>query len=234
MIPANQVVGHTAGVAGVQQFLHRPRLVALLHAAFQLVAAGAEAGPSEKVGHQGDVFVAHFRPLTQGFLRPHEKTGLNSVLGVGSIPILCFGRRRLCEPLAVGFGVQPALVPSHPPLPFSSHSSLNPFPSVIFVKECEYHNYVHHHNAIGRDYGDAPSFIPERGVPSYGEYGLRPRISGSDEHPYCISAGQTANPTKAAVWREKIAKNNFRHLSGTLQTETRRSGSGVDITSQPS
>ena len=41
-----------------------------------------------------------------------------------------------------------------------------------------------------------------------------------------------AKPTKAPVWREKMAKKSFRHLSGTLQIETRRSGSGVAITQE--
>ena len=40
---------------------------------------------------------------------------------------------------------------------------------------------------------------------------------------------QMAKPIRANVWREKMAKNSLRHLSGTLQIETRRSGAGVDI-----
>ena len=41
-----------------------------------------------------------------------------------------------------------------------------------------------------------------------------------------------ARPIRATVWMEKMAKNSLRHLSGTLQMDTRRSGSGVDNTSQ--
>ena len=57
-------------------------------------------------------------------------------------------------------------------------------------------------------------------------------VSGHESPVMTNTSYQVANPTKAADWREKMAKNSFRHLSGTLQIETRRSGSGVDITSQ--
>ena len=57
-------------------------------------------------------------------------------------------------------------------------------------------------------------------------------VSGQDSPVLTNTSYQTANPIKAAVWMEKMAKNSFRHLSGTLQMDTRRSGSGVDITSQ--
>ena len=59
-------------------------------------------------------------------------------------------------------------------------------------------------------------------------------VSGQESPALTNTSYQTANPINAAVWREKMAKNSFRHLSGTLQIDTRRSGSGVDITSQPS
>ena len=39
----------------------------------------------------------------------------------------------------------------------------------------------------------------------------------------------TANPSRTTVCIEKMAKYSLRHCSGTLQMETRRSGSGVDI-----
>ena len=61
------------------------------------------------------------------------------------------------------------------------------------------------------------------------------KIVSGQEFPVITKISyQTANPIKAAVWKEKMAKNSLRHLSSTLQMETRRSGSGVDITSQPS
>ena len=58
-------------------------------------------------------------------------------------------------------------------------------------------------------------------------------VSGQESPVIAKISYQTANPTKAAVWTEKMAKNSFRHLSGTLQMDTRLSGSGVEITSQP-
>ena len=40
---------------------------------------------------------------------------------------------------------------------------------------------------------------------------------------------QIANPSRTKVCNEKMAKYSLRHCSGTVQMETRRSGSGVDI-----
>ena len=54
-------------------------------------------------------------------------------------------------------------------------------------------------------------------------------VSGQDSPVTMNTSYHIAKPTMAAVWREKMAKNSFRHLSGTLQIETLRSGSGVDI-----
>ena len=58
-------------------------------------------------------------------------------------------------------------------------------------------------------------------------------VSGQEFPVLTNTSYQTANPIKTADWMEKMAKNSFRHLSGTLQMDTRLSGSGVDITWQP-
>jgi len=54
-------------------------------------------------------------------------------------------------------------------------------------------------------------------------------VSGQESPVLTNTSYQTANPIKAAVWMEKMAKNSFRHLSGTLQMDTRLSGSGVEV-----
>ena len=105
------------------------------------------------------------------------KYRLNGVLGVGGMPVLCCRRWRLGKRLPGGFSIQPALVPGVPLRMNAGHGPFDTFPSVIFVKKRQYHNYIHHNDAIGRDYGDA-----RRCVPSYGEYGLRPGISGYNKN----------------------------------------------------
>lgn len=54
-------------------------------------------------------------------------------------------------------------------------------------------------------------------------------VSGQESPVITKISYQMAKPAKAAVWMEKMAKNSFRHLSGTLQIDTRRSGSGVEV-----
>ena len=66
-------------------------------------------------------------------------------------------------------------------------------------------------------------------IPGAASLPMANMVSGHVSPVTTNTSYQTAKPTKAAVWREKMAKNNLRHLSGTLQIETRRSGSGVDI-----
>ena len=58
-------------------------------------------------------------------------------------------------------------------------------------------------------------------------------VSGQVSPVLTNTSYQTANPIRTAVWNEKMARNSFRHLSGTLQMDTRRSWSGVEVTSQP-
>ena len=70
-------------------------------------------------------------------------------------------------------------------------------------------------------------------IPGAVSFPIAKMVSGQESPTITKISYQTANPIKAAVWREKMAKNSFRHLSGTLQMDTRRSGSGVDITSLP-
>ena len=58
VVAADDVVGHSPGIAGVQQVLNDV-FVTAGHQLFQFVAAGTEAGAAHQVGHQGKVRSAH-------------------------------------------------------------------------------------------------------------------------------------------------------------------------------
>ena len=132
------------------------------------------------------------------------------------------GRRRLIERLPGGLSIHPALVPCLPLRLQPSYGSFDPLPSVIFVEKSQYHNNVHCHDAVSRDYSYAwPASLPMANM-----------VSGHVSPVTTNTSYQTARPIRAAVWMEKMAKNSLRHLSGTLHIDTRRSGSGVDITSR--
>ena len=58
-------------------------------------------------------------------------------------------------------------------------------------------------------------------IPGAASLPMAKTVSGQESSMIANTSYHTAKPTMAALWSEKMAKNSLRHLSGTLQIETR-------------